>query len=401
MNIPVPQPKPKGNFLWGLLILLAGLLAATPWARRVIKVEALLHTAAPSEKELDAALKKARQPWAFLRRLWNTRKLPHQAFVMEQLRSAEPQAAWAKGVLLEACCHPDEEIRKSALALLKLRKASRWTNCARFQTKDPDPELRLTGALALGSSKDARVAGTLVSLLEDPDPQTAAAAAAGLRKITGKTFGPFSREASLLKSSAILKPERDRIQAAFQNEIAQWKAWWSAASNRFPALPRKAIRPPCRFQEIVRSESPIRFQLSDISGRLVRAGQFRGRPVFLNFWAMWCSACMEELPNLIALRRRMGEEFIILGVCIGGAVRGSAPQNVEQFRARLERFLKAHGVNYPILFDLDGAVAAQFRGGELPTNVILDRTGRLRRRFIGGRSPETLEKMFRTLTAAF
>jgi len=55
--------------------------------------------------------------------------------------------------------------------------------------------------------------------------------------------------------------------------------------------------------------------------------------------------------------------------------------------------VKARGINYPVLVDPEGAVGRRFNGGELPTTVIIDAQGRLRRRFIGERSLDVFEAM--------
>jgi hypothetical protein len=57
------------------------------------------------------------------------------------------------------------------------------------------------------------------------------------------------------------------------------------------------------------------------------------------------------------------------------------------------RAVQARGINYPVLLDPDNEVGGRFNGGELPTTVILDASGRVRRRFIGERSLKVFKAM--------
>ena len=62
-------------------------------------------------------------------------------------------------------------------------------------------------------------------------------------------------------------------------------------------------------------------------------------------------------------------------------------------RTRVGQFVKSKGINYPVLLDPKNAVGARYNGGELPTNVLIDPEGNVRRRFIGARSRKVLEDM--------
>jgi hypothetical protein len=59
------------------------------------------------------------------------------------------------------------------------------------------------------------------------------------------------------------------------------------------------------------------------------------------------------------------------------------------------RTVKARGINYPILLDEHNEVGGRFNGGELPTTVIIDAEGFVRRRFVGARSLAVFEAMVR------
>jgi hypothetical protein len=54
---------------------------------------------------------------------------------------------------------------------------------------------------------------------------------------------------------------------------------------------------------------------------------------------------------------------------------------------------KARHINYPVFLDKHNEVGGRYNGGELPTTVIVDAQGNVRRRFIGARNPSVFEAM--------
>lgn len=104
-----------------------------------------------------------------------------------------------------------------------------------------------------------------------------------------------------------------------------------------------------------------------LDGDSVRLSSFRGHPVLVNFWAMWCTPCVAELPDLVALQKEFGPRGLrFVGVSVDRRPPG-------QVRA----FLEEHGVNWLNLTDLEGRVDRIF-GWEsgLPKTILLDRQGR-------------------------
>lgn len=60
---------------------------------------------------------------------------------------------------------------------------------------------------------------------------------------------------------------------------------------------------------------------------------------------------------------------------------------------RNNRLAHARGINYPVLLDPEAIVGRRFNGGELPTTIIIDRNGYVRRRFIGERTVTVFRAM--------
>ena len=109
------------------------------------------------------------------------------------------------------------------------------------------------------------------------------------------------------------------------------------------------------------------FALPARDGGTVRLSQLRGQVVMINFWATWCGPCRQEMPLLEQLHAKYESlGFTLLGV------------NVEPDSAQAQDWLKRVPVTFPIVFDRDNKVSAQFGVEAMPSTVLIDREGRVR-----------------------
>lgn len=111
------------------------------------------------------------------------------------------------------------------------------------------------------------------------------------------------------------------------------------------------------------------FALEALDGGTVRLSALRGRPVWLNFWATWCTPCKAEIPAMLEVAEASGS---------GGA--RLVAVNMGERRADVERYLSANGFGeLPAVLDGDGAVSASYGVTGLPTHVFVDARGVVRR----------------------
>jgi len=130
------------------------------------------------------------------------------------------------------------------------------------------------------------------------------------------------------------------------------------------------------------------FDLASMNNTVVTLEQFKGKVVFLNFWAPWCIPCKQEMPELEKLYRKYSKDgFEVVGVC------------VETNPTAVQQFLKKTPVTFSILIDNKGAVADVYRISSLPSGLIIGRDGIIRHRHRGfGKEVLTLyEKEISTL----
>jgi len=95
--------------------------------------------------------------------------------------------------------------------------------------------------------------------------------------------------------------------------------------------------------------------------------RLRGKPVVLNFWASWCEPCKAEAATLERTWRRYRKRGLVLvGVDVNDA------------DSDARKFMRAHGVTYPVVRDPNGSIAANsYNVADLPMTFFIDRQGRL------------------------
>ena len=110
------------------------------------------------------------------------------------------------------------------------------------------------------------------------------------------------------------------------------------------------------------------FTLASKAGSDISLSQYKGQVVMINFWASWCGPCRQEMPLLESIYKkynRMG--FTMIGV------------NVEPDSKAADEWLKATPVSFPILYDRDSKVSKLYNVAGMPSTVIIDRNGNLRK----------------------
>jgi thiol-disulfide isomerase/thioredoxin len=109
--------------------------------------------------------------------------------------------------------------------------------------------------------------------------------------------------------------------------------------------------------------------------------RLRGKVVLLNFWASWCAPCVEEIPSLEELQRRMPGVTVV-------AV------STDEDRQAYQKFLAEHHITLHTVWDGKQSVNPLYGTYRYPETYVIDRNGMLRRKFIGPQtwtSPEIMD----------
>jgi thiol-disulfide isomerase/thioredoxin len=115
-------------------------------------------------------------------------------------------------------------------------------------------------------------------------------------------------------------------------------------------------------------------------GKPLKLSDFKGKVVYLDFWASWCQPCRHSVPMLNAMHRDLaGKDLAILAV------------NVGEERAAGLNFLKSYPVGYATASDPEGKLAKAYDVQIMPTSYLIDRDGTLRGIHAGFRKEEAMK----------
>jgi thiol-disulfide isomerase/thioredoxin len=114
------------------------------------------------------------------------------------------------------------------------------------------------------------------------------------------------------------------------------------------------------------------FTLRGTAGARVSLSDFKGKVVFLDFWATWCPPCRMSTPAVIALSKKLsGEKAEVIGV------------NLDEDTDVVVPHIKKEGVPYLTLYGSEGSVAQDYGVHAIPSFFVIDPKGGLVKKYSG------------------
>ncbi len=134
-----------------------------------------------------------------------------------------------------------------------------------------------------------------------------------------------------------------------------------------------------------------RFELIDPEQNTINISDLRGSVVFINFWATWCSSCIDELPSIEAMYKNFSgnPNFRVVTILYKDDLK------------RALAFMKMRGLTFPVYLNPDESAARMFGITGVPETFIIDKSGKLRHKVIGPAdwdSPGALEIFQKLMT---
>ena len=136
------------------------------------------------------------------------------------------------------------------------------------------------------------------------------------------------------------------------------------ARAKKPAIRKASLR--------IGSPAPT-FEATNLDGKPVKLASLKGKWVLIDFWATWCGPCRNELPHLLALRKRH-PDVVILGV------------SGDDTAAPIGPFTKAQGMDWQQIHAEARAVMRQYRVASFPTSFLVAPDGTIAARDLRGPS---------------
>lgn len=129
------------------------------------------------------------------------------------------------------------------------------------------------------------------------------------------------------------------------------------------------------------------FTLADQYGKVHKLSDYKGKTVFLNFWATWCPPCRGELPHIEEIYKEYNsDDVVILGVTAPNMGREGSEKDIKDF-------LNNQGYTFPVVFDSTGAVMDQYNIQAFPTTFVIDKEGYINKQITGAMDKEKMKSL--------
>ena len=114
------------------------------------------------------------------------------------------------------------------------------------------------------------------------------------------------------------------------------------------------------------------FTLQDLEGKPVSLSDYKGKVVFIDFWASWCPPCRLSIPYVEKLYEQYkdNEDFVVLGI------------NLQESKEDITKFMKKQKMNYPVLLS-DNKVISNYKISSIPRFFLIDKNGDVYNKYVG------------------
>lgn len=118
----------------------------------------------------------------------------------------------------------------------------------------------------------------------------------------------------------------------------------------------------------------VDFTLKDQYGEEHTLEEYKGKTIFLNFWATWCPPCKAEMPDIQEIYENYDTEGEDALVVLGVAAPSMGQEGTEE---EIKAFLDENGYTYPVLMDTEGKLFEAYGIYSYPTTFMIDREGNI------------------------
>lgn len=105
--------------------------------------------------------------------------------------------------------------------------------------------------------------------------------------------------------------------------------------------------------------------LVSFSGEIINLSQFRGKTIFLNFWASWCPPCIAELPSIHSLYKKVNKNDVVFLLV-----------SLDNNYSKARQFILNKGFSFPVFIPL-GDFPRAYRVSSVPTTFVISPNGKI------------------------
>ncbi|MDO4667285.1 MAG: redoxin family protein [Streptococcus sp.] len=120
------------------------------------------------------------------------------------------------------------------------------------------------------------------------------------------------------------------------------------------------------------------FSLQDVNGKNYKLSDFKGKKVYVKFWASWCSICLSTLADTDDLaKEEAGKDYVVLTVV-------SPTFNGEKSEDDFKKWYKSLDYkNFPVLIDNEGSLLKEYNVHSYPSAIFIDTDGNVAKTHVG------------------
>lgn len=159
----------------------------------------------------------------------------------------------------------------------------------------------------------------------------------------------------------------------------------SAQNNMSTSSSKKEEQPKKKEEKKIAAPD---FTLYDQYGNRHSLSEYKGKTVFLNFWATWCPPCRGEMPDIEEVYKEYNEnkdDVIILGVASPDTPREGSKEEISDF-------LRKKGYTFPVVFGEKDSMLYKYSISSFPSTFIIDKEGFVKQYARGAMSKSTMKR---------
>ena len=180
---------------------------------------------------------------------------------------------------------------------------------------------------------------------------------------------------SLLSLSILTACSMNQSESGMNNQSMDNQSMTNTSTSKHPLVGKEASD----------------FELQDMKGNTVKLSDYRGKKVYLKFWATWCGPCRQSMPELNKLVEEKDRDFEILTVMAPGM---QGEKTEEEF---VKWFAEQDYQSVPVLYNPDGSAFMNYQVRSIPTEVFIDSQGKIGHVQLGAISNEDAKKIIKEL----
>ncbi len=134
------------------------------------------------------------------------------------------------------------------------------------------------------------------------------------------------------------------------------------------------------------------FEAVDFEGNTVKLSDYKGKIIFLSFWATWCPPCREEMPWMQEIYDEHKDQDVVMLAVSPTSVEMRGGDDSDRAENQVRKFITENGYTFPVLLDKEDKAWSVYQQRGIPANYVIDKQGIIRYSIPGAfRSKEQME----------